>query len=751
MAADKKPPDDRRPTRPGMLDLPLRPGDAAPAPESTPPPRREAPGRRPPPAAAVEPEPDVRWVPEQRARRSHPGRWIAAILLLLAAAAVAWFVLEPTPAEAVFTPAALEFDEARVGSSSEPLELAVANRGERPMILDALRLAGDAPEDFAIERDECTGVPRATGESCVVALRFVPRAAGPRRALLELVGNLGRGAKTVPIIGRGAAPLVGLDRTELAFGGQQVGGASDAGAVEVANLGSAPLEVARVRLAGDAAADFALRDGCSRRTVAPGKTCRLEVTFRPRAAGDKEARLEIASDATAEPQTVALSGLGLWTGPAFQAAPREIDFGEQRVGRPAEARETVLTNRSAEPASIAGLATSGDGFEVDGAACLGRALPPGADCRVRVAFTPAADGPAAGGLTVREADGAGSRVALRGFGISPRLALQPESLDFGDLRAGRGVATKKAAVANPGRAPLAVAAVTLDGPDARLFALRVDDCSRKTVPPNGTCALEVAFRPERAEIGRARLTVTSDAPDGARSVSLVGRGTAPALALDRQRLDFGEVLRGSAASRELAFANSGSAALDVQALRVEGDDRGDFRVTDISCRLDDGLAPGRRCPVTVRFAPTAEGPRSAKLVLRHDGPSSPDEVWLFGTGREPLPAFDLSQRSFRFADVAVGERGRIETLTVSNRGAGRLVLREIGLSGADAADFQIVPGTCDGAAAIAPDSSCTIGLRFAPQAAGERRAVLVVRHNAPGRSGEVSLSGRGLGLPETRP
>ncbi len=748
MAAAKNPPDDRRPTRPGMLDLPLRPGEDRPAARKGPAAAPEDPGARPRRPLAAEPEPDVRWVPEQRARRSHPGRWIAAILLLAAGALVGWFVLEPTPAEAVFTPSALEFEERRVGTSTDPLELTVANRGERPMILDALRLAGDAPEDFIVERDECTGVPRATGESCTVALRFEPRAAGVRRAVLELVGNLGRGVKSAPLLGRGAAPVIGLDRTELEFGGQQVGGATDPGAVEVANLGSAPLEIARVRLVGEHAGDFALSDGCSRRTVAPGRTCRLEVTFRPRAAGDKEARLEISSDSAGEGQAVSLTGLGLWTGPAFQAAPAQIDFGEQRVGRAAEPRETVLTNRSAAPASIAGIAASGDGFEVDGAGCLGRSLAPGATCRVRVTFTPAADGPAAGALTAREADGAGSRVALRGFGVSPRLTLQPESLDFGDLRAGRGAATRRLAVANPGRAPLAMETVALGGPDARLFDLRVDDCSRRSVPANGSCALEVAFRPERPEIARARLTVTSDAPDGARSVALTGRGTAPALTLDRQRLDFGEVLRGSSASGALAFSNSGSAALDVQAVRVEGGDRGDFRVTDISCRLDDGLAPGRRCPVTVRFAPAAEGPRSAKLVLRHDGPSSPDEVWLFGTGREPLPGFELSPRSLRFDDVAVGQRGRIETLTVRNPGAGRLVLREIGLSGADAADFQIVPGSCEGAPSIAPESSCTVGLRFAPLAAGDRRATLVVRHNAPGRSGEASLSGRGVGPPE---
>ncbi len=747
MAAAKTPPDHRRPTRPGMLDLPLRPG-AGPAPEErTPPP---AGGGTPatPPRPRAAPQPAVQWLPEQRARRSHPGRWIAALLLLAAGGLAAWLVLKPTPAEAVFTPTALEFDELRVGTASAPLELAIANRGERPMILDAIRIAGDSAEDFIVERDECSGVARTSGESCAVAVRFEPRAAGQRRAVLELAGNLGRGAKAVPLLGRGAAPLVGLDRTELEFGGQQVGKASAAGAVEVANLGSAPLEIARVRLAGAGAGEFRLEDGCSRRTVAPGKTCRLEVAFRPRAAGDKEARIEISSDAGGEPQTVALTGAGLWTGPAFQAAPAAIEFGEQRVGRAGEPRETVLTNRSAAPASIAGLAVPGGGFEADGAACLGRALPPGESCRVRVTFTPAADGPVAADLAVRERDGAGPRIALRGVGVSPRLALEPERLDFGDLRAGTRGPARKVAVANPGRAPLQVENVALAGPEAQIFEVRADGCSRRVVPPNGSCALEVAFRPERPGVGRAELRVTSDADDGSQSVALAGRGTAPALTLDRQRLDFGDVVRGSAASRDLAFTNSGSAPLEVRALRVEGEERGDFRVSDIACRLDDGLAPGRRCPLKVRFAPSAEGPRSAKLVLVHDGPSSPDEVWLFGTAREPLPGFELSQRSFRFADVAVGERGAVETLTVRNPGAGRLVLREVALSGAGAADFQIVPGTCEGAPAIAPESFCTIGLRFAPRTPGDRRAALVVRHSAPGRSGEVALSGRAIGLPE---
>jgi hypothetical protein len=70
---------------------------------------------------------------------------------------------------------------------------------------------------------------------------------------------------------------------------------------------------------------------------------------------------------------------------------------------------------------------------------------------------------------------------------------------------------------------------------------------------------------------------------------------------------------------------------------------------------------------------------------------------------------------------------------------------EIAVAGPAAADFRIVPGSCAVPGFVAPEGDCTVGVRFLPTAPGDRRAKLVVRHNAGGGTAAVDLVGRGVG------
>ncbi|MBT8495493.1 MAG: choice-of-anchor D domain-containing protein, partial [Deltaproteobacteria bacterium] len=174
-----------------------------------------------------------------------------------------------------------------------------------------------------------------------------------------------------------------------------------------------------------------------------------------------------------------------------------------------------------------------------------------------------------------------------------------------------------------------------------------------------------------------------------------------------------------------------------------GDASDDFAVARLGCQLDQGLAPGERCDLALRFAPSAEGPRSAALEIDHNGPGSPLRVALSGSGEPPRPIFRASARDFGFGSAAVGNRSDIATLTVSNPGSAWLPLRGIRLGGEHGADFALVPGTCDGVTALAPGGSCTIGVRFVPTATGRRQGRLEIRHGADGSPAVISLAGVG--------
>jgi hypothetical protein len=64
---------------------------------------------------------------------------------------------------------------------------------------------------------------------------------------------------------------------------------------------------------------------------------------------------------------------------------------------------------------------------------------------------------------------------------------------------------------------------------------------------------------------------------------------------------------------------------------LAGADPGQFALRDKSC-LAVPLAPGARCTVKARFAPTSAGPHQATALIDDDAPGAPQSVALSGRG-----------------------------------------------------------------------------------------------------------------------
>src|SRR5262249_31529664 len=80
--------------------------------------------------------------------------------------------------------------------------------------------------------------------------------------------------------------------------------------------------------------------------------------------------------------------------------------------------------------------------------------------------------------------------------------------------------------------------------------------------------------------------------------------------------------------------------------------------------------------------------------------------------------------------------------TVTNTGAGTLVISAVTIGGTNFADFATAADTCTGAA-VAPSASCTLSLKFTPFGIGARTASLNFVDNAPGSPQSVPLNGTG--------
>ena len=704
-----------------------------------------------------------------------------------------------TPPVAAVASPLFDFGRQRVQAEGTPQEVVVSNKGTRPLRVASVALTGAAPEDFRIQADGCTGRELDAVGQCTVLVGFAPTGSpGTRSAALEVVGEFGNSPLQVPLLGSAVAPVLSLNRHALRFGPRPVGvGGTAPERLLVTNRGSAPLELGRLALVGTGAGDFERRsDFCSGRTLRPDERCTVEIAFRPTVEGERTGRLEVPGEGVATSR-VELRGVGIAPAVKLTVAPTALDFGEASVGQEGEAFSLDVFNPGDRPVEVTGIEVTEElrqaGFRRLAESCIETPLEPGAGCAVRVGWEPSEEGEFTGDLVLRylerrddgteddgtedegtgepASEGAGDvmaegtgevlgelRVALRGVGVLPRLALRPEALGFGDIRVGSGEGIAEARLTNQGTGPARVSEMAVRGEDAAAFTVEpsAGGCSGTELAAGSECSIRVTFRPRRTGSHGARLRVRSDASDPAPEIRLEGTGVAPRLVSRPRELELGRVVVSESAERSLVLANEGSAPATLGSLRPEGPAAGDFRVAGSGCR-DGGtaiktLAAGESCRLEVRFTPRVEGRRTARLRIGTDLPDGPLDVTLRAVGLPaPKPELSVTPRELRFGDQEVGRRSGIETLTLKNTGDARLRLRGIRLVGADAGDFQIVAGTCDGLPFLAPGGDCSVGVRFVPAGPGSRRARLEVRHDAAAGTTEVPFSGLGLESSEIVP
>jgi len=111
------------------------------------------------------------------------------------------------------------------------------------------------------------------------------------------------------------------------------------------------------------------------------------------------------------------------------------------------------------------------------------------------------------------------------------------------------------------------------------------------------------------------------------------QGLFPALALTPQSLTFGQQQIGTTSPPHMVtLTNTGTTILTISSIRVTGVNAADFAVINTCPSI---LVPTQKCQVSVTFTPTAAGDRVAALSVTDNGPGSPQNVSLSGTGIGP--------------------------------------------------------------------------------------------------------------------
>ena len=302
------------------------------------------------------------------------------------------------------------------------------------------------------------------------------------------------------------------------------------------------------------------------------------------------------------------------------------------MGSTSAAQTVTLSNTGNAALSISSMALGGaNSADFAQTSNCGASVAAGASCTISVTFTPSAAGARSASLAITDnATGSPQTVSLSGTGLEPAVSLSPSTLTFakqttGTTSAGQGVTLK-----DTGNASLKISSIALSGANPGDFA-QTNNCG-SSVAPGASCTISVTFTPTAAGSRSASLEISDNASASPQTVSLSGTGFAPVitLSLSTTSLAFGqenETL--TTAPQTVTLSNTGSATLNISSITVSGTDPNDFPETN-NCGAS--VAVGANCTISVSFAPTITGARTAQMLITDNASGSPQLVSLSGSG-----------------------------------------------------------------------------------------------------------------------
>jgi hypothetical protein len=209
------------------------------------------------------------------------------------------------------------------------------------------------------------------------------------------------------------------------------------------NLGSSAHAAATLLAAGSkglsidsivASSDYTVTSNCPAALVG-GEACALKITFTPTAGGDTPGTIAVTDNAAGSPHLLMLDGVGVAS--TATIAPTALEFGTLAIGTASAPKYVKITNAGPAVLKVNSATSNLADYAVTNFCTAPLAV--GKSCYVEVVFTPSADGPRDGILTITD-DAAVSPVAvtLTGNGPGFTIANAPAS---GNLAPGTAAGT----------------------------------------------------------------------------------------------------------------------------------------------------------------------------------------------------------------------------------------------------------------------------------------------------------------------
>jgi Ca2+-binding RTX toxin-like protein len=213
---------------------------------------------------------------------------------------------------AAVTPATLAFGSVVINTTSAAQTITVNNTGNSALLVASVGVTGANATSFTATPTGCASV--APGASCTIAVTFRTTTTGAKSATVSINHNSNNVLGTVTSValtGTGVtvsatAPTLAM-QTTVNFGPQKIN-QNRTNTVNVTNSGPGALLIGTVTTSSGA---FSATRGNCPASLAVGRSCKLNVTFRPTVVGQTfTGTLVVTSNAANSPTSATLTGSG---------------------------------------------------------------------------------------------------------------------------------------------------------------------------------------------------------------------------------------------------------------------------------------------------------------------------------------------------------------------------------------------------------------------------------------------------------
>jgi hypothetical protein len=617
------------------------------------------------------------------------------------------------------SPSSISFGSVVDGQSSPPLVTTLSNSGSVAFQLGAPILSAG----FTIASTTC-GASLAAGGSCVYNVSFSPAGAGAVSGLLTVQTSIAGSYVTASLSGTGVAPgSLSFSPGSLVFPATATAAVSAAQSLTLTNTGGSNLTLQALSISSN----YSVASSTCGSTLAASNSCIVNIVFEPSTTGTLSGSITATAPGSTQQGHATLIGTAV-TPVNLVFAPGVLSFGSIQQGKTSASQNGTLTNTGGLAAQLQPPVVTGD-YAITSGSC-GSTLAAAGSCTMAVSFTPTATGSRPGSVIVHTPSSTAT-LALSGTGTAiPVLILTPTTLTFGATSQGSSSPAQNVAISNLGSSTIQLQTIAITA-GASDFALSANTCGATLAYDSG-CTVAVTFTPT-AGGQRTGLMTVSDATE-THTVTLNGTGLTLATdTLAPASLTFDAQVVGTVSStKSVTLTNSGGATLTSISTKVSGP----FQATN-NCGIQ--LGGGLSCGIAVSYTPTAGGVQTGQLTVTDA--QRTQMVQLDGMGTLPASAI-ATPSSLKFGDSIVGLATASQLVTVTNNG-GFALTNFIASSTGDFAINSNTGGPNICGSTVAVGATCTVGVIFTPQQAGNRSGQLTFSSSALNSPLSVSMAGFG--------